>query len=202
MSFTLNMLRTVQLNASVICVALIASLFVLSNAMASPGAHGPNGEHLDTRAKVASSTNPKFESFTETFELAGELLENELVIYLHDFKTNTPVAHASLDLELGNLSASAEFSEQLQAYVLTQPAMLFQLKQPGLHEIVLTILTEHSGDLLVANLENHQVAEDAGAHANSEHDEHHHDFPWLMIGLCIGVFIAGLFLGRISKERK
>ncbi|AZZ97091.1 hypothetical protein [Pseudoalteromonas sp. R3] len=202
MSFTLNMLRMVQLNANVIYAALIASLFVVSNTMASPGAHGPNGEHLDTRAKVASSTNPKFESFTETFELAGELFENELVIYLHDFKTNTPVAHASVDLELGNLSASAEFSEQLQAYVVTQPAMLSQLKQPGLHEIVLTILTEHSGDLLVANLENHQAVEGAGAHADSEHDEHHHDLPWLMIALCIGVFVAGLCLGRISKERK
>ena len=118
MSNTFFALYKKQFSARFILALLLLSFVFITKAVASPGAHGPNGEHLDTRTKAAASTNPKFESFTETFELAGELLENQLVIYLHDFKTNTPIADASIDLELGEMSASAEFSAQLQALSL------------------------------------------------------------------------------------
>ena len=64
------------------------------------------------------------------------------------------------------------------------------------------ILTEENGDLLVANLENVRAVESTDAHENAEHDDHHHDFPWLIVLLCIGVFVMGLFVGRLSKERK
>ncbi|MFY8352511.1 hypothetical protein AAEU29_18350 [Pseudoalteromonas sp. SSM20] len=202
MSITFYALHQKQFSARFILALLLLSFVFITKAVASPGAHGPNGEHLDTRTKAAASTNPKFESFTETFELAGELLENQLVIYLHDFKTNTPIADASIDLELGEMAASAEFSAQLQAYIVTEQTLLTQLKQAGLHEIVMTILTEENGDLLVANLENHQVIESTDTHENAEHDDHHHDFPWLIVLLCIGVFLIGLFVGRLSKERK
>lgn len=202
MSITFYALHQYQLSARFILALLLLSLVLITKAVASPGAHGPNGEHLDTRTKVAASTNPKFESFTETFELAGELLENQLVIYLHDFKTNTPIADASIDLELGEITGTAEFSAQLQAYIVTEQALLTKLKQAGLHEIVMTILTEENGDLLVANLENVQAVESTDAHENAEHDDHHHDFPWLIVLLCIGVFVMGLFVGRLSKERK
>lgn len=202
MSITFYALRSMQFSARYILAALFLSLVFITKAMASPGAHGPNGEHLDTRTKVVASSNPKFESFTETFELAGELLENQLVIYLHDFKTNTPITDASLGLELGEMTANAEFSAQLQAYIVTEQAVLTQLKQVGLHEIVMTILTEENGDLLVAYLENLQAVETTDTHENPDHDEHHHDFPWLIVLLCIGVFVIGLVAGRQSKERK
>ncbi|ALO44157.1 hypothetical protein [Pseudoalteromonas phenolica] len=202
MSVTFYALHQKQFSARFIFVVLVLSLAFITKAIASPGAHGPNGEHLDTRTKVAASINPKFESFTETFELAGELLENQLVIYLHDFKTNTPISDASIDLELGEMATSAEFSAQQQAYIVTEQTLLKKLKQAGLHEIVMTILTEDNGDLLVANLENHQAVETTDTHENAEHDDHHHDFPWLIVLLCIGVFVIGLFVGRLSKERK
>ena len=202
MHITFYTLHLKQFRVRTILVVMVLSLVFITKSIASPGAHGPNGEHLDTRTKVAASTNPKFESFTETFELAGELLENQLVIYLHDFKTNTPIADASIDLELGEMASSAEFSAQLQAYIVTDQTLLTQLKQAGLHEIIMTILTEENDDLLVANLEDHQALESTDAHENAEHDDHHHDFPWLIVLLCIGVFVIGLFVGRLSKERK
>lgn len=191
-----------QFRARTILAVMVLSLVFITKSIASPGAHGPNGEHLETRTKVAASTNPKFESFTEIFELTGELLENQLIIYLHDFKTNTPIADASIDLELGEMTVGAEFSAQLQAYIVTEQILLTQLKQAGLHEIVMTILTEKNGDLLLANLENHQAVEKTDAHENIKHDDHHHDFPWVMVLLCIGVFVMGLFVGRLSKEHK
>ncbi|TMS85483.1 hypothetical protein CWB69_20660, partial [Pseudoalteromonas sp. S980] len=79
----------------------------------------------------------------------------------------------SIDLELGEMASSAEFSAQLQSYIVTDQTLLAQLKQAGLHEIVMTILTEENGDLLVANLENHQAVESTDAHENAEHDDHH-----------------------------
>ena len=202
MHISIYILHLKQFRARNILVVMVLSLVFITKSIASPGAHGPNGEHLETRTKVAASTNPKFESFTETFELTGELLEKQLIIHLHDFKTNTPIADASIDLELGEMALSAEFSAQLQAYIVTDQTLLAQLKQAGLHEIVMTILTEENGDLLVANLENHQAVESTDAHENAEHDDHHHDFPWLIVLLCIGVFVIGLLVGRLSKERR
>lgn len=187
--------------AKILC-ASTTSFFLLSNALASPGAHGPNGEHLDTRIKVATSANPKFESFTETFELVGELTENQLSIYLHDFKTNAPIADASLELEVGDLAATAEYSEQLQAYLLTNQGMLEELSQIGLHEIVITILTDQSGDLLVANLENLKSSTSNHDGVDLEHDHHHDDFPLWTVIICVGVFIGGILIGRISKVNK
>ena len=202
MHISIYILHLKQFRARNILVVMVLSLVFITKSIASPGAHGPNGEHLETRTKVAASTNPKFESFTETFELTGELLEKQLIIHLHDFKTNTPIADASIDLELGEMASSAEFSAQLQAYMVTDQTLLAQLKQAGLHEIVMTILTEENGDLLVANFENHQAVESTDAHENTEHDDHHHDFPWLIVLLCIGVFVIGLLVGRLSEERK
>lgn len=90
--------------ATALVLFTVLSLVLLSQVVnASPGAHGPNGEHIDTSNKTAASVNPKFESFTESFELLGELFESQLLIYLHDFKTNAPVVGATIELESGEL---------------------------------------------------------------------------------------------------
>ena len=165
---------------------------------ASPGAHGPNGEHLDTSSNFAVSVNPKFESFTETFELLGELFEEQLVIYLHDFKSNVPVQGATIALESGNLSATAEYSDRLKAYSLTDQAMMALLNKEGEHEIVLTIMTDDNGDLLSAHLTN------IPSHTSGEEheEEHHHDLPWRTVFLSIAIFSFGFLLGRLRKGKQ
>lgn len=183
----------------------VLSLLALSRVVnASPGAHGPNGEHLDTSIKIVASVNPKFESATESFELMGELLETQLVIYLHDFKSNVPIAGASIELESGELSSIAEYSDTLSAYVLTEQKMLELLNSEGEHEVVLTVMTQDNGDLLVANLNTTKVhtaldhTEDDHHHV---HEEHHH-IPWREILIALVVFISGFLLGRLNKGKK
>ncbi|MCG7551523.1 hypothetical protein [Pseudoalteromonas sp. Of7M-16] len=192
------LLQNWQRTAYRLLFAVFSSLFFLSGAYASPGAHGPNGEHLDTTKQVSVSNKPKFESFTETFELAGELSENQLLIYLHDFKSNAPISGASIEIELGDLSASATYSAQMKAYTLSNEAIVALLNQRGTHEIVLTIMTEDLGDLLVAYLAN-----EAPQLVKENHNTaHHHETPWWGIAIGLMVFVIGFWIGRQFKERK
>ncbi|WP_196137887.1 hypothetical protein [Aliikangiella sp. G2MR2-5] len=174
-------------------VAFLLALSQLVNA--SPGAHGPNGEHLDESGKIAFSENPKFESFTESFELLGEVFENKLVIYLHDFKSNVPVPRANIELESGELLASAEYSELLKAYIVTNQEMIKLLNNEGEHEIVLTVIADKNDDLMSANLNISSEHENIG---NRMDEQHFHFSWWIFISLII-VFGFGYFLGRTHK---
>jgi hypothetical protein len=197
MFFNILSLRFGQ-RITVFVLFTVLLLFALPQVVnASPGAHGPNGEHLDTSNKTVSSVNPKFESFTESFELLGELLETKLVIYLHDFKSNEPIEDALVELESGELSSVAEYSDTLKAYVLTEKKLLELLNVEGEHEIVLTVMTQDNGDLLVANLDTTKL------HTTIEqYDDDHHHIPWLEIFIALVVLITGFVFGRISKEKK
>ena len=197
MFFNTLSLRTWQRAIAFILCGLLIYLALSSRVNASPGAHGPNGEHLDTSNAVLASTNPKFESFTESFELSGELLETELIIYLHDFKTNVPVKGADIELESGELSAIAKYSDTLKAYVLTEKKMLKLLNSEGEHEIVLTVMTQDNGDLLVANLITPKVLT-----IDEHHDDNHHHIPWIEILIALVVFLTGFLFGRMNKEKK
>ena len=198
MSFKILSLWNWQRLVVLVCACAATLFFSAQMVEASPGAHGPNGEHLDASNNIAVSENPKFESFTETFELLGELFEDQLVIYLHDFKSNTPVEGAVIELESGGLSSSIEYSELLKAYTLTNQEMFELLSKEGEHEIVLIVMTEDTGDLLSASLTN------LSSHSpNDDHDEdHHHHFPWWAVFLSLVVFVSGYFLGRSRKENK
>ncbi len=198
MSFNIFSLRSCQCVAMLMLVCAAFILAFSDIAYASPGAHGPDGEHIDASNNVAVSLNQKFESFTETFEVLGELFDDKLVIYLHDFKSNVPVLDATIEIESGELSASAEYSKLLKAYALTNQEMLQLLSHEGEHEIVLTVMTDDNGDLLSANLTNPL------SHASkSDHEEnHHHHFRWWEVILSIVLFGLGFLLGRLRKEKK
>ncbi len=184
-------------------LALALFMFSLS-AQSSPGAHGPNGEHLDTEQSNQPTQRPKFETFTESFELLGEVFSNELIIYLHDFETNTPIQSASIDLEVGALAASASFDEAQNRYVVNEVNFISALNVGGEHQVVATILTENNGDLLVANFvmpQGNGQSSNAG-HSDDEaheHGEEHHHFPWWALGLSIIVFALGFLLGWKNK---
>jgi hypothetical protein len=195
MSVNILSLRNFRGISALVFFALLFTLAVSLIAKASPGAHGPNGEHLDSKKIVLTASNPKFETFTESFELLGELLDNKLVIYLHDFKSNRPVKNASVEVESGEVTAIANYSDELGVYTLTEQAMINLLSQPGAHDIVLTIMTEDNGDLLIANLSNSKTESEA------VHEEHEHHFPWWIVFLCVGVFFGGFLVGNLAKTK-
>jgi hypothetical protein len=175
-------------------LALALLLFSLA-VHSSPGAHGPNGEHLDMEQSNQHIYRPKFEMFTESFEVLGEVFSNELIIYLHDFETNTPIQSASIELEVGALTANASFDEAKNRYIVNDVNFISALNAIGEHEVLATILTEDNGDLLVGNFIM------PGDNAQSDNAEHSH-FPWWALGLSIVVFAFGFFFGRKNKGVK
>jgi hypothetical protein len=184
---------------------LALTLLLLSlSAQSSPGAHGPNGEHLDMEQSNRPIQRPKFEMFTESFEVLGEVFSNELIIYLHDFETNTPTQSASIDLEVGALTASASFDETQNRYIVNDVNFINALNVSGEHEVVATILTKDNGDLLVGNfvMPEANAQSDNAEHSHNESQEQgedHHHFPWWALGLSIVVFAFGFFFGRKNK---
>lgn len=190
-TFSALLQRLYGLSAGMFLAVMCVSL----NVLASPGAHGPDGEHLDTQTKQVGALNPGFESFTDTFEIMGTLLDDQLVVYLHDFKTNVPISGATVEIETGSHSATASYNAAKQHYVVSDTSLLETLQQSGEHHLVLTIITEEAGDLLSATL---RVDEQQ---PSSSHQHEHAHFPWWILALCLVVFGLGFWLGRQRRSQ-
>ncbi|WP_301003980.1 hypothetical protein [Arsukibacterium sp.] len=158
---------------------------------AAPGAHGPDGEHLTTETSQQLSLLPRFEAFSDVFEVVGELQPHALVLHLHDYQTNRPLANAQIELETASLSSSANFIANKNHYVIDDPALLAGLQQHGLHEIILTIISDDNADLLTASLDRSAVTNDGHGP-----EDHHGHFPWWSLPVGALLFVAGVLVGR------
>ena len=184
------------LNATAV-VALI-SLSLILVVQASPGAHGPNGEHINVKSKTPLGHHPRFESFTESFELVGELINDQLTVYLHDFKTNKPVSNALIELSLDSQAVTLTYSDTLVAYTTKNKALIAALQQPNLHEIIITIISKEYDDLLVASFNNVQ-------NFSSEQVEKVNlstQYEWHILPIFLVIFLLGWVLGRKHKGSK
>ena len=121
---------------------------------AAPGAHGPNGEHLDAPAQAGTNSGPvpSFEARSEAFELVGRLQGGELSILINRFATNEPVLNATVEVETSNLKAPAKFHADMGDYAIDDANMLKVLAGPGDHPIVITVLAGNDSDLLDGTL--------------------------------------------------
>ena len=151
------------------------ALLLLANvsALAGPGAHGPNGEHLDAPTAVrAVSALPRVDAHTEAFELVAELRPRELTILIDRYESNEPVLGARLGVENGALKAVAAVRAEQGDYAVTDAAMLKALAAPGEHGLVFTLVAGSDSDLLDGTL---VVAAKtpAGATAGGDHGHAH-----------------------------
>lgn len=173
-------------------VLAAASLLFSLAASAGPGAHGPNGEHLDTPATAAAAgTNPRMEAKSELFELVANLYEGELSILIDRFETNEPVLGAAVEVELGHLKAKARFHADHGDYAVDDPALLKALAQPGEHALVYTIVAGEDSDLLEGSL---RVSDAATAEA--------HGHAQLPKALWIGLLVPVLLVGAVWYRRR
>jgi hypothetical protein len=141
------------------------AIVVSTAALAGPGAHGPNGEHLEGPAQPgAVSALPRLEAKTELFELVATLGGGELSILIDRFDTNEPVLNARVEVESGSLKAAARFHGDHGDYAVDDPALLKALAAPGEHALVFTVAAGDQTDLLDGTLrvEATQVAEARG----------------------------------------
>jgi hypothetical protein len=169
-------------------------LLPLSLALASPGAHGPNGEHLDgPAAAVAGSGLPRIEAHSEQFEIVGRLEAAALVLYVSRYETNEAVLGAQLDVELGNLKARAAFEAEPGSYRLSDKKLVDALHQAGNHALVFTVTAGADSDLLDGTL------------AVAAHDEHDHaeaSGSGLHRGAAVAVGAGLLVLGAVLLRRR
>ncbi len=178
--------------------------------LAAPGAHGPNGEHLDGPATMrAASSLPRVEAKSETFELVAELRANELAILVDRYESNEPVLGAKLEVESGSLKAVAAFRAEQGDYVVTDAAMLKALAAPGEHGLVFTLVAGQDSDLLDGTLVGTSAAvaaaKDDHGHAHGE-DDHGHDHEleraaWIVAGVAALGLIGGIAWWRQRRPK-
>ncbi|MFH1814249.1 MAG: hypothetical protein ABIF28_08805 [Pseudomonadota bacterium] len=183
--------------------ALLVQLAVVISppAFAAPGAHGPDGEHLDTPAAASEAgAAPGTEAHSEQFELVARLLRGELSILIDRYDSNEPVLDASVEVESGGLRAAATLHADQGDYSVTDEKLLAALARPGEHALLFTIVTPQDSDLLDATL---RVADAAGFDAT--HDAHEHgpgrlSLLWWALGAAGALAVGALLLrGRSSK---
>src|SRR3989475_3904658 len=74
------------------CMGYVAAaLFAFADvSLAAPGAHGPNGEHLDGPAtQVQGSSAPRLETRSESFEMVGRLSVSEFSMFINRDRKST-----------------------------------------------------------------------------------------------------------------
>jgi hypothetical protein len=193
-----------------LAAAAMTLLLLLANpvAHAAPGAHGPNGEHLDGSPTMhAASALPRVEAKSEAFELVAELRAGELSIFVDRYDTNEAVLGARLEVESGPLTAVATFRAEQGDYVVTDAAMLKALAGPGEHGLVFTLVAGQDSDLLDGTL----VGGAGGAAATRAHghgqggDRHVHDHEleraaWIGAGVATLGLIGGVAWWRRRRR--
>src|SRR5687768_6484418 len=115
---------------------MIVALSLTAGALASPGAHGPNGEHLDGPASAGPAGSvPRVETFSEAFELVGQLSGGEFSIMIDRYETNEPVLNGKLEVQYKGLKAPAKFHADMGDYAIDDQKMLKALSVPGKHAL-------------------------------------------------------------------
>jgi hypothetical protein len=163
---------------------------------AAPGAHGPDGEHLDgPAAKVGAAKSPRMEAYSDLFELVATLGGGELSILIDRYATNEPLLNATVEVESGALKAKAKFHADHGDYSIDDAAFLKAISVSGAHPLVFTILAGSESDLLNGTL----------VVSGAMQDAHHHAFlglserTWVMIG---GTVILLGVIGLILRGRR
>lgn len=172
----------------------VAGLLLLACglAQAAPGAHGPNGEHLDAPAASSSAGKvaPRLEAHTDLFELVARLGGGELSILIDRYATNEPVLDASVEVESGGLKAAAAFRADHGDYAIADAALLKRLSATGEHALVITVQAGADADLLDGTL----VTASLPAHDVSGHGDGTSVAPWIGAAVLGAGGVAAAFM--------
>lgn len=167
-------------------------LMLCSHAVASPGAHGPNGEHLSSSSTgfaVDTPQAPSFEAFTDQFELIGKLYDSELSIFVSDYATNAPILGAEIEVEVSGVTATATYHADAGDYAFDAPELMNALTAPGEYALVFTVIAGDRSDLLDAQLLVTESSEQA-------HHDHHNSRLILVLILLVLILVLFMFYRR------
>ncbi len=173
-------------------VLFLLALSLSAPALASPGAHGPNGEHLDGEASGGPAGSvPRMETFSEDFELVGQLSGGEFSVMVDRYETNEPVLNGKLEVQYKGLTANATFHADMGDYAINDEKFIKALSTPGKHALVFTFIAGEESDLLEGSLE---VAAPAL-------DTHGHTSYWQWIAMALAACVALAAIVIIVRRR-
>lgn len=180
-------------------LAMSAWAAAMSLAVAAPGAHGPNGEHLDAPAgstAPSAAAAPRFEARSDLFELVGRLSAGELSMFINRYETSEPLERAQVEVELGSRKAVAAFHADQGDYAVADEAFVKALSAPGEHALVVTVIAGDASDLLEGRL---QVADPAVGG-----DDHGHEGEWMQPRLfaAAGAVLLALVVTVLTVRRR
>jgi len=178
---------------------LFATVWLLCAALnvhAGPGAHGPNGEHLDAPAgtAVTATARPVIEANTENFELVGTLHDDELSVLVDRYDTNVPVTTGTLEVELGAIKAHSRLHHDMGDFSFTDPKLLAALRQPGDHALVFTLITGNDTDLIEGKL---SVSTGTDGHGGWRPTR----AAWIAVGIILVAALLFAFVWRARTRR-
>jgi hypothetical protein len=188
----------------------VAGMLLVAQVHAGPGAHGPDGEHLDAPAAAAAGSGGAFlEARSELFELVAKLEVGRLLVMIDRYNTNDPVLNAQVEVESGSAKAKARFQPEQGGYVVDDAVFLKTIAAPGQHALVFTVVAGQESDLLDGRLfaagasARHaaSAARDSHGHDNGhDHGHDHHDHGHgieragiagaIVLGLAVVAFVA------------
>lgn len=185
-------------------IPLLPCLLAAGLAIAAPGAHGPNGEHLDAPGGTAqSAAGARIETSTEAFELVGQLQGGELSLLIDRYETNEPVLGGQLEVEFDGMKAPAKFHAEHGDYSVDDAKFLEALAKPGQHALLFTLTAGNESDLLEGTLEV-KAAGEARGHTHGDHD--HKSFlglslkTWVLAGVLAALVLSGTAIRRIRRQ--
>lgn len=161
--------------------------------IAAPGAHGPNGEHLDSPGAgsiAALDGRPRMEGYSELFELVAHVEHDRVSVMINVYETNAPVDGATVDLDSDGRTVRAEFDPSTGVYSFMDRELADRLNGPGMHSLAFTIDTGEQFDIV------------AGALDVAEHEHHDRSRPGLWIAAAaVALALAGLLFHRRRRTR-
>lgn len=123
--------------------ALFGLLLLATSALAHEG-----HDHESALPVVVQTLAPRLVAQSPEFELVAALEQGHLQIFLDDFRTNQPIANASVEVECGAFHGQAVHRADGVYELDAEP-----LAGPGRHDMVFTIQTPVAEDLLLGTLE-------------------------------------------------
>ena len=176
---------------------------------AGPGAHGPNGEHLDgaSASPTQGETTPHMETHTEDFELVAKMDGGKLSVLIDRFATNEPLLGADVQVESQGITAKGTFHPDHGDYAFTDKQLLAALARPGQHALVFTVVKGDDNDLLEGMLivagDGSMNTDDHGHAHGSAHDDHgheHHSRRWLIVVALLLLAVGGWWWFKARKR--
>ena len=137
------------------CILVVCVTAAPGLVLAGPGAHGPNGEHLDGSGPGITivDASPRVEAHSEAFELVARLVDQRLAIMIDRYETNEPVLDAKVEVETdAGHAVTARFVASDGSYVVDDAKLIEVISKPGEHSLVFTLAAGADTDLLDGTL--------------------------------------------------